>query len=274
MTDIEQKGTLEFCIPKFLFCCEELPFVRMHIFSVKAVSGWMKMKKTLVGILVFDMIMGMLCLWAGGKRQDIPAPASQEVSAGKIAGEEDVAKKIALTFDDGPHPRYTEQLLDGLKERNVVATFFVTGENAQNYPNIIRREQEEGHLIGNHTYSHIQLTSGNRETFREELVKTNEILENITGEKVSFVRPPYGSWDKSFEKELNMFPVLWNIDPLDWCSHNAECIAAKVVEKAGDGDIILMHDYYDTSVTAALEVVDVLQKRGFQFVTVEEILFD
>ena len=274
MTDIEQKGTLEFCIPKFLFCCEELPFVRMHIFSVKAVSGWMKMKKTLVGILVFDMIMGMLCLWAGGKRQDTTAPASQEVSTGKITGEEDVAKKIALTFDDGPHPRYTEQLLDGLKERNVVATFFVTGENAQNYPNIIRREQEEGHLIGNHTYSHIQLTSGNRETFREALVKTNEILENITGEKVSFVRPPYGSWDKSFEKELNMFPVLWNIDPLDWCSHNAECIAAKVVENAGDGDIILMHDYYDTSVTAALEVVDVLQKRGFQFVTVEEILFD
>lgn len=274
MTDIEQKGTLEFCAPKFLFCCEELPFVRMHIFSVKAVSGWMKMKKTLVGILVFDMIMGMLCLWAVGKRQDTTAPASQEVSTGKIAGEEDVAKNIALTFDDGPHPRYTEQLLDGLKERNVVATFFVTGENAQNYPNIIRREQEEGHLIGNHTYSHIQLTSGNRETFREELVKTNEILENITGEKVSFVRPPYGSWDKSFEKELNMFPVLWNIDPLDWCSHNAECIAAKVVEKAGDGDIILMHDYYDTSVTAALEVVDVLQKRGFQFVTVEEILFD
>ncbi len=274
MTDIEQKGTLEFCAPKFLFCCEELPFVRMHIFSVKAVSGWMKMKKTLVGILVFDMIMGMLCLWAGGKRQDTTAPASQEVSTGKITGEEDVAKKIALTFDDGPHPRYTEQLLDGLKERNVVATFFVTGENAHNYPNIIRREQEEGHLIGNHTYSHIQLTSGNRETFREELVKTNEILENITGEKVSFVRPPYGSWDKSFEKELNMFPVLWNIDPLDWCSHNAECIAAKVVEKAGDGDIILMHDYYDTSVTAALEVVDVLQKRGFQFVTVEEILFD
>lgn len=274
MTDIEQKGTLEFCAPKFLFCCQELPVVRMHIFSVKAVNGWMKMKKTLVGILVFDMIMGMLCLWAGGKRQDTTAPASQEVSTGKIAGEEDVAKKIALTFDDGPHPRYTEQLLDGLKERNVVATFFVTGENAQNYPNIIRREQEEGHLIGNHTYSHIQLTSGNRETFWEELVKTNEILENITGEKVSFVRPPYGSWDKSFEKELNMFPVLWNIDPLDWCSHNAECIAAKVVENAGDGDIILMHDYYDTSVTAALEVVDVLQKRGFQFVTVEEILFD
>ena len=84
-------------------------------------------------------------------------------------------EKIALTFDDGPHPKYTEQLLDGLKERGVVATFFVTGENAENYPDIIRREQDEGHLIGNHTYSHIQLTSRNRETFREELVQTNEI---------------------------------------------------------------------------------------------------
>ena len=167
------------------------------------------------------------------------------------------------SFDDGPHPKYTEQLLDGLKERNVVATFFVTGENAENYPEIIRREQEEGHLIGNHTYSHIQLTSRNREAFREELVRTNAVLEEITGEKPSFVRPPYGSWDKSFEKELNMFPVLWNIDPLDWCSHNAECIAARVVEKAGDGDIILMHDYYDTSVIAALEVIDALQKEVF-----------
>lgn len=164
--------------------------------------------------------------------------------------------------------------MDGLKERNVVVTFFVTGENAENYPEIIRREQEEGHLIGNHTYSHIQLTSRNREAFREELVRTNAVLEEITGEKTSFVRPPYGSWDKSFEKELNMFPVLWNIDPLDWCSHNAECIAARVVEKAGDGDIILMHDYYDTSVIAALEVIDALQGEGFQFVTVEELLFD
>ena len=272
MTDIEQKGTLEFCAPKFLFCCEELPFVRMHIFSVKAVNGWMKMKKTLVGILVFDMIMGMLCLWAGGKRQDTTAPASQEVSTGKIAGEEDVAKKIALTFDDGPHPRYTEQLLDGLKERNVVATFFVTGENAQNYPNIIRREQEEGHLIGNHTYSHIQLTSGNRETFREELVKTNEILENITGEKVSFVRPPYGSWDKGFEQELNMFPVLWTIDPLDWCSQSSTNVEKRILSKARENAIILLHDEYASSIEAALFIVDELQSQGYVFVTVEEIM--
>ena len=217
---------------------------------------------------------------SGTQATESTAPPASDATSGQAETTSDRPeqpkpdKVIALTFDDGPHPKYTEQLLDGLKERGVAATFFVTGENAENYPDIIRREQDEGHLIGNHTYSHIQLTSRNRETFREELVQTNEILEEITGEKISFVRPPYGSWDKSFEKELNMFPVLWNIDPLDWCSHNADCIASKVVEKAGDGDIILMHDYYETSVTAALEVVDILQKRGFQFVTVEEILFD
>lgn len=234
------------------------------------------MKKVLAGILIFDMLLGILCLVVVTERyaRQKTYETYTVTSIGVQETSEETEKKIALTFDDGPHPKYTELLLDGLKERGVVATFFVTGENAENYPDIIRREQEEGHLIGNHTYSHIQLTSHNRETFREELVQTNEILEKITGEKVSFVRPPYGSWDKSFEKELNMFPVLWNIDPMDWCSHNADCIASKVVEKAGDGDIILMHDYYETSVTAALEVVDALQKRGFRFVTVEEILFD
>ncbi len=183
-------------------------------------------------------------------------------------------RKIAITFDDGPHPYYTEQLLDGLKERGVHATFFVTGEHAELHPDIIRRMQEEGHLIGNHTYSHIQLTKQNRETFKEELIHTNEILEEIIGEEVVYVRPPYGSWDKSFEKELNMFPVLWNVDPLDWSSCNVSCIVEKIVNKTGENDIILMHDYYDTSVTAALEAIDKLMEEGYTFVTVEEILFD
>lgn len=183
-------------------------------------------------------------------------------------------KKIALTFDDGPHPQFTEKLLDGLKERGVQATFFVTGEHAELHPDIIERMNEEGHIIGNHTYSHIQLTSGNREVYKAELIKTNQILSNITGEEVLYVRPPYGTWDKSFETELNMFPVLWNVDPLDWCSDNASLVISRVLKDAEENDIILMHDYYETSVTAALQIVDELQERGYTFVTVEEILFD
>lgn len=204
--------------------------------------------------------------------QEKYAVDSNEVINGKTEQEE--KGKIALTFDDGPHPHYTEQLLDGLKERGVHATFFVTGEHAELHPEVIKRMQEEGHLIGNHTYSHLQLRNDNREEFKKQLVKTNEIIEEITGEEVQYVRPPYGTWDKRFETELNMFPVLWTIDPLDWCSTNVECIKEKVVSKAEENGIILMHDYYPSTITAALEVVDELQEQGYEFVTVEEILFD
>ena len=264
------------------------------------------MKKWTTAILLFDLVAGLLFLglWekenksavlvvstleaytqeAGSEpRQDYSqdggirsndAGSETAVENNTIREQPEEVKKIALTFDDGPHPFYTEELLDGLKERGVVVTFFVTGEHAALHPDVIKRMQEEGHLIGNHTYSHMQLTKRNREKFKEELVKTNEVLQEITGVEVEYVRPPYGSWDKSFEAELNMIPVLWTIDPLDWCSSNVGYITDRVVKKAGENEIILMHDYYDTSVTAALKVVDELLKEGYTFVTVEEILFE
>lgn len=176
--------------------------------------------------------------------------------------------------DDGPHPKYTPALLDGLAERGARASFFITGENAELYPELVKRLDEEGHLVGNHTYSHIQLTQKNGDIFKEELIKTNEIISGITGKEVVYVRPPYGSWDKKFETQLNMFPVLWNIDPLDWCSTNASGISARVLAKVKENAIILMHDEYASSVTAALQIVDALQKQGYEFVTVDEILFD
>ena len=138
--------------------------------------------------------------------------------------------KIALTFDDGPHPYYTEQLLDGLQERGAKASFFVLGKQAQAYPELIKRMQDEGHLVGNHTYNHIQLGQGNREEFKEELIKTSEVLTELTGEETQYVRPPYGSWDKSFETELMMFPVLWTVDPMDWCSDDVSGIVQIVTK--------------------------------------------
>lgn len=183
-------------------------------------------------------------------------------------------KRAALTFDDGPHPVYTAQLLDELKKRDVKATFFVTGEHAELHPDLIKRMHDEGHLIGNHTYSHIQLTASNNSQFKEELIQTNEILHEITGAEVQYVRPPYGSWDKKFETDLNMFPVLWNVDPLDWCTANADLVASTILSKITDNDIILLHDYYDTSVEAAIMVVDELTQQGYEFVTVDKILFD
>ena len=224
-------------------------------------SGEWHMRRWCTALIIICLMAGWIALWQEEKVLSVSTAFVE-------------TKKAALTFDDGPSPLYTERLLDGLKERGVVATFFVTGENAQSCPDLIRREKADGHLIGNHTYSHIQLTSDNKEVFREELVKTNEILEAITGENVTYIRPPYGSWDKSLEQDLNMFPVLWNVDPLDWCTPDAGLVMSRVLQQVEDGDIILLHDYYDTSVTAALMIVDEMKKQGYEFVTVEEILFD
>lgn len=183
-------------------------------------------------------------------------------------------KKIAITFDDGPNLTYTPGLLQGLRERNVKATFFVIGKNAAEHPELIMEMKKDGHLIGNHTYNHIQLNDTNREVFKEELKKSSETIKNITGEDTLYVRPPYGSWDKDFEKELNMFPVLWDIDPRDWCSNDAGKIVETVLSQAEENSIILLHDQYDTSVAAAFAIIDKLKEEGYQFVTVDEILFD
>ena len=142
------------------------------------------------------------------------------------------------------------------------------------YPEVTKQICEEGHLIGNHTYSHIQLSRSNTESYKEEIKKTNQVIRDVTGQDTIYIRPPYGSWNKEFEKELNMFPVLWTIDPLDWCSSNVDCIVNTVCAKAGENDIILMHDQYKTTVTAALQIVDRLMEEGYEFVTVDELLFD
>lgn len=218
-------------------------------------------------------ILLLLSLAIGGQSIKIKETFSGGNTEGNKAQNESV-KKVALTFDDGPHPMYTQQLLDGLKQRGVVATFFVTGEHASLHPDVILRMSQEGHLIGNHTYTHMQLQKGNLESYKEELRRTNEVLKEITGKEVEYVRPPYGTWDKSIEADLNMIPVLWTLDPLDWCSSNASNVAGKILKEVEEDDIILMHDYYDSSVTAALKVVDELLEQGYVFVTVEEILFE
>lgn len=224
------------------------------------------MRKLRAAILASDLILGGLLLLCCLLRH-------QTVQTWADVGTEE-AKKVAITFDDGPHPVCTEKLLQGLSERGVKATFFVTGERAEQNPKIIQRMQEEGHLIGNHTYSHLQLTACNREQFKQELVKTNEVIQKITGSDVEYVRPPYGCWDKSLEKELSMLPVLWTVDPKDWCCQDAGKVAKRILQKVQDGDIILLHDSFDTSVEAALTVIDTLSQEGYNFVTVEEILLD
>lgn len=226
----------------------------------------MDLKKRILSCLILLAGLGLVCL-VGYRNQK-----KLEAMGNDVNGRDN--KKIALTFDDGPHPYYTRQLLKGLKERNAKATFFLTGKNVEAYPDIVKEMYEDGHLIGNHTYNHTQLSSRNEEEFKQEIIKTNEVIKEVTGEDTIYIRPPYGSWNKEFEKELSMFPVLWTVDPLDWCSSDVSCIVKNVCSKVDENDIILMHDQYKTTVTAALKIVDRLTEEGYEFVTVDELMFD
>lgn len=217
---------------------------------------------------MISIILGLIFLYRMEDAKEF-VRATREVVIGE---EQEISQKIALTFDDGPHPIYTPELLEGLKQRGVVATFFVTGANATLYPELIEQMQEDGHVVGNHTYHHVQLSSVGEEIFMKELLETNRVLEGILGEEVMYVRPPFGDWKKSIEQEVDMFPVLWDIDPLDWCSGNAEQIVKRVTDNVEDNAIILMHDEYATSVEATFKIIDKLKEKGYEFVTIDQIL--
>lgn len=181
---------------------------------------------------------------------------------------------IAITFDDGPNPKSTERLLDGLKERNVKATFFLVGKNIEGNEEIIQRMYEEGHLIGNHTYTHVQLDTINMNMARSEIVQTNEKITEVIGECPKYIRPPFGAYSDKLLLEINMMPILWSIDPEDWATKDIRAIVNKVTKNIKCNDIILLHDIYDTSVEAALEIIDILQSQGYVFVTADQILLD
>ena len=181
---------------------------------------------------------------------------------------------VALTFDDGPHPVYTPQLLDGLNERGVRATFFVVGENIPGNEALLKRMETEGHLIGNHTYSHVKLSELDIARACAEVEKTNALICEVTGKEPEFIRPPFGEWKKAMECSFEMIPVLWDVDPLDWTTKNTALVVERVLKDTKPGDIILLHDYYQSSVDAALEIVDALTERGYKFVTVDELILE
>ena len=183
-------------------------------------------------------------------------------------------KYIALTFDDGPSRKYTPILLDGLKERGVHATFFLMGKNIEGEEDIVKRMSEEGHLIGNHSYEHIQLTKAGAKAVCEAVEHTQEQIEAITGKRPEYIRPPYGDWNEELEEEIGMTPVLWSLDSLDWKLKDTGKIIHQVLKDVKDGDIILLHDIFPSFVEAALELIDILQKEGYVFVTADELLIE
>ena len=171
-------------------------------------------------------------------------------------------KVVALTFDDGPHSVYTKELLEGLKKRGIKATFFLMGSNIEGNEELVRQMKQDGHLIGNHGYRHVQMTEEGAEKVRESVEKTGKIIGEIIGEEPEYLRPPYGDWNEELAEKTDLTPVFWSVDSLDWKYQNTPKITNRVLKDVEDGDIILMHDIFSTSVESALEIIDLCRRRA------------
>ena len=181
-------------------------------------------------------------------------------------------KFVALTFDDGPSGRYTRHLLEGLRERDVKATFLLCGYRIAQYPELTEQLFREGHEIGYHGYSHSPMNTMSRRDIARELENTQELLPD--GCNPRFLRPPGGQSSDAVIQvaEARQLAVLgWSVDPQDWATRDAVAVESAVLGKVQDGDIILLHDMTDSSVRAALDIIDSLEKEGFRFVTVSEL---
>ena len=196
-------------------------------------------------------------------------------------GNED-EKIIALTFDDGPDEVFTPQVLDILKKNDVKATFFLVGENLKQNKEIVKRQFEEGHEIGNHTYTHINVAKSGYDKVYEEITKTQEEIKEIIGVEPKLFRPPYRAMSRhmcDIVKNKNMNIILWsNLDPRDWSNPGVYSIVNTIESKVGNGNIILLHDYNNLrnsksqTIQALESVIPYLKEQGYKFVTISELI--
>lgn len=182
-------------------------------------------------------------------------------------------KVVALTFDDGPDPAFTKPILDILKQKQVKATFFVLGENAHQNPSLLSRMIQEGHEIGNHSYTHYY----NQNKMVEETKQTDEIVYKETGMHTHFYRPPGGYASKNLIeaiKNKGYIFTLWSIDSKDWRRPGVDRIVDNVLSNISPGAIVLLHDgggFRRQTVEALGQIIDVLQDDGYRFVTLSEL---
>lgn len=190
-------------------------------------------------------------------------------------------KKVALSFDDGPDDVYTVQILDVLKEQDVQATFFIMGRRAEIFPEIVNRMTVEGHVLANHTWSHPDILKLTNDKILEELQKTDQIIKDLNCYHPKFFRPPYGSIDRE-KLELvikeGYAVISWDVDSLDWKGLDAAEVKTNILENVIPGSIILQHsaggigEDLSGTVEALPEIIEVLKKDGYQFVTIDQLL--
>lgn len=184
---------------------------------------------------------------------------------------QETPKYVALTFDDGPSGRFTKALLDGLNARNVNATFFLCGYRLETYGQLAQSIHAGGHEIGLHGYSHDSMAEMSAAAVSSELERTRALLPDCL---VNLMRPPGGAQTDRVQQAAaanHLAIIHWSLDPKDWATHDSQLISRRVLDHIEDGDIILMHDMTDSSVEAALYLVDELQARGYRFLTVSQL---
>lgn len=212
-----------------------------------------------------------LSAYSAAGTAEIPVEILGELDEATLAALVDEPKYVALTFDDGPREDTTTALLDGLLERGAAATFFVIGLQVPGNEGLLQRMKSEGHQIGNHTYSHVRLKTADKDSVVEEIHKAEVLLTEAVGEGSFWLRPPYGALDSQRAALIRTPMIYWSVDPQDWKLLDTQKVVDAVLCAVQPGDIILLHDFYSTSVKAALEIVDRLQAEGYDFVTVEEL---
>lgn len=178
---------------------------------------------------------------------------------------------VALTFDDGPDTDSTNAILDALVEYDARATFFVVGYKVAECEATVKRAYDIGCEIGSHTYSHVDITRLNKSQRRAQINNNNKIIRAITGQDRILIRPPYGAISASILKEIDVPIILWSIDTEDWITRDSESTVKNVMDNVKDGSIILMHDSYDETAEATVEIIKRLKKEGYQLVTVSEL---
>lgn len=181
---------------------------------------------------------------------------------------------VALTFDDGPKGKITEDIVKALKKYDAVATFFVIGSRLSNGENkkALRTAVKNGNEIGSHTLTHHDLTSYSAKRIQEELYKTASLVKRYSGATVSIMRPPFGIVNQRVKKAVNVPIIKWSIDTRDWQTLNADQTYRTVMSGVKDGSIILMHDCYEQTASATRKIISKLKQKGYQMVTVSELL--
>jgi peptidoglycan-N-acetylglucosamine deacetylase len=183
---------------------------------------------------------------------------------------------IAMTFDDGPSPETTPRLLDILKQRNIKATFFMIGQNAERNPEIVKRILADGHEIGNHSWTHPPLAKLPDDRVTEEITKTQNAIKNAAGYTPKLLRPPYGSitarQKEWIESQFGLSVILWSVDPFDWKRPGASVIQQRILAGARPGAIILSHDIHKQTVDSMPTTLDALAAKGYKFVTVSQLI--